>query len=76
MSWQGGMLILIGLGLWTLSFFTPVSYEVTPAPVAAPPAVSPVSDPVKTASPEETMPVEPDASAPSETDLENQGTSK
>jgi hypothetical protein len=63
MSWQGGMLVLIGLGMWVLSFFTPVAYKVPPAP--------PVHGAVETASPAETMSVEPDASAPSETDLES-----
>jgi hypothetical protein len=37
MAWQSGVLILIGLGLWVLSFFTPVRPEPAPAPAVAAP---------------------------------------
>lgn len=49
MAWQAGVLVLIGLGLWVLSFFAPMRREPSP-PAVAPPqppeptAVEPVRD--------------------------------
>lgn len=61
MSWQGGVLVLVGLGMWVLSFFAPVGREWAPAPVAATTA-PPVSEPPEAISPAQTTaPVEPTA---------------
>jgi hypothetical protein len=64
MSWQGGVLVLIGLGMWVLSFFTPLEYEVTPAPAAAGSRPVAVSEAAEAAAPEETPQTEMDVSEP------------
>jgi hypothetical protein len=46
MAWQSGVLILIGLGLWVLSFFAPVRPEPTPAPAVAAPAAPTPTEPM------------------------------
>jgi hypothetical protein len=46
MAWQSGVLILIGLGLWVLSFFAPVRPEPAPAPAVAAPAAPALTEPM------------------------------
>jgi hypothetical protein len=52
-AWQGGVLLLVGLGMWVLSYFVPGVRALAPAPVTIPKA------PEETATPVETTPVVP-----------------
>jgi hypothetical protein len=69
MAWQGGILFLIGLGMWVLSFFAPGERAPARVPVTAPPAAPPRA-PVEPAAPAVAAPVElaPEEPPPAETD--------
>jgi hypothetical protein len=57
-AWQGGVLLLVGVGMLVLSYFVPGARPVAPAPVATRP-IPPLSEPETPAAPVETAPVAP-----------------
>lgn len=63
MAWQGGVLLMVGLGLWTLSFFAPIEDDLAP--------LAPMDSSPDTASPKEIIPadqaLEEEAPPPSDT---------
>ena len=66
MAWQGGVLVLIGLGLWVLSFFAPGKDDWADAPVAPEPAGVEIEEAPEVEEVEAVGDEEPSSDAPDE----------